>query len=153
MKIRNVIIDIISILFIVLFAYAALSKLSDFQKFRVQLGQSPLLVGIAAWVAWIIPAIELLISCLIASERHRTIGMFGALILMSVFTFYIIAITKYSDYVPCSCGGILQHMSWNEHLLFNIGFVLLAISAITLEDFQLFFIAIKNRRSRKPVTE
>jgi hypothetical protein len=153
MKTRNLAIDIISILFILLFTYAALSKLSDFQKFKVQLGQSPLLTNISGLIAWIIPAIEIIIASLIASKKYKIIGMFGALVLMSLFTFYIIAITKFSDYIPCSCGGVLQHMTWNEHLLFNICFVLLAISAIAMEDLQLFFIAIKNRRNRKPVIE
>jgi hypothetical protein len=47
-----------------------------------------------------------------------------------MFTAYIIAITKFSDYIPCSCGGVLQEMGWGEHLVFNICFVLLALAAI-----------------------
>jgi len=51
---------------------------------------------------------------------------------MVMFTSYIIAITRYSDYVPCSCGGALESLTWNQHLLFNIGFLLLALIGIIL---------------------
>jgi hypothetical protein len=51
---------------------------------------------------------------------------------MSMFSAYIIAITQFSDYIPCSCGGILQKMSWNQHLVFNFLFVSLAAAGILL---------------------
>ncbi|MCC9073533.1 hypothetical protein LNQ49_18305 [Flavobacterium sp. F-65] len=39
---------------------------------------------------------------------------------------------NYSSYLPCSCGGILEKMSWLEHLIFNFIFVLLAGLALWL---------------------
>lgn len=119
-------------LFILLFVYAATSKLSDVEKFKVQLGQSPMLTSIASLVVWLIPMTEFVISVLLAFARTRIIGLFAAFTLMIIFTEYIIAITQFSEYVPCSCGGILQSMSWTEHLFFNIGFVILAGIGITL---------------------
>ena len=53
---------------------------------------------------------------------------------MVMFTAYIIAITRFSEYVPCSCGGVLQNMSWNQHLFFNIGFVLIALTGVILHS-------------------
>mgnify|MGYP001346109640 CR=1 FL=1 len=38
----------------------------------------------------------------------------------------------YSFYVPCSCGGVLLQMSWQQHLVFNIVASLLALAGITL---------------------
>lgn len=126
-------IEIISALLIFLFVYASISKFLDYQKFRVQLGQSPMLTVFAGWVAWIIPTIEIAISLLLAFPKTRLLALYASFSLMIMFTGYIIAITKFSDYVPCSCGGVLQNMSWKQHLIFNIGFVLLALTGILLE--------------------
>ncbi len=60
-------------------------------------------------------------------------ALYSALALMSLFTAYIIAILNFSDTIPCSCGGVLEKMSWNEHLVFNIIFMLMAIIAIVLQ--------------------
>jgi uncharacterized membrane protein YphA (DoxX/SURF4 family) len=129
-KPQIILIEIISALLIFLFVYAAISKLLDYQKFQVQLSQSPLLTAFAAWVSWIIPSLEIIISIMLAFSKFRLLGLYASFSLMVMFTAYIIAITKFSDYVPCSCGGVLQNMSWNQHLIFNIGFVLLAFVGI-----------------------
>jgi uncharacterized membrane protein YphA (DoxX/SURF4 family) len=140
---KTTIIDIISALFILLFIYASVSKFIDFDKFQIQLGQSPLLTSFAEVVAWTIPVIEIFISLLLVFDKTRLLGLYGAFSLMTLFSFYIIAITKYSYFIPCSCGGILQHMSWNQHLAFNIVFIILSATGIFLDNKSSFFIAIK----------
>lgn len=131
---KTITVEVICFLFIALFVYAATSKLIDYQKFQIQLGQSPLLTAFAGLVAWIIPVTEIGISIMLAWPKLRLTGLYLAFGLMVVFTGYIIAITRFSDYVPCSCGGVLQNMSWNEHLAFNIGFVLLSLIGILLHS-------------------
>jgi uncharacterized membrane protein YphA (DoxX/SURF4 family) len=123
-------IDLAAFLFIFLFTYAAVSKLIDHQKFRVQLGQSPILTPVAGWIAWIIPAAEILISVLLVLPAYRIVGLYASFGIMVMFTSYIIAITRFSEYIPCSCGGVLQHMNWNQHLLFNLLLVLLSLTSI-----------------------
>src|SRR6266478_713273 len=115
-KLKTILIEIISGLFILLFVYAAASKLIDYQNFRIQLGQSPLLTAFAGWVSWVIPFLEIIISIMLAFPKSRLFGLYASFSLMVMFTAYIIAITKFSDYVPCSCGGVLQNMSWSQHL-------------------------------------
>jgi len=126
------IIEIISVLFILLFIYAATSKLLDFQKFRVQLGQSPFLTTHAGLIAWSIPLIEILIAIIFFIPRLRLYALYTSLGLMVMFTTYIVMITRFSDYTPCSCGGVLEKLSWNEHLLFNAVFIVAAVWAIYL---------------------
>ncbi|WP_232424356.1 MauE/DoxX family redox-associated membrane protein [Flavobacterium sp. WG21] len=116
LRYKYIFIEVISFLYVVLFVYAAVSKLLDFENFRVQLGQSPLLSAFAGVIAWIVPALELFIALLIVSKRWRIIGLFGALGLMIMFTAYIFIILNYSSFVPCSCGGILEKLGWTEHL-------------------------------------
>jgi uncharacterized membrane protein YphA (DoxX/SURF4 family) len=117
-------------LYILLFTYAAVSKLLDFENFRVQLGQSPLLSAFAAVISRLVPMIELLIVVLLLSPRFRLTALFASFSLMLMFTAYIYIILNYSSFIPCSCGGILEKMGWNEHLLFNIIFIILAIIGI-----------------------
>ena len=129
---RNLIVDLVGWMFILLFTYAGLSKLLEFPEFRSQLGQSPLLTPYAEYVAWVIPSLEILIAMAILVPKFKLLALYACLFLMSLFTFYILAILNFSDYIPCSCGGILENLSWRDHLIFNILFILLAIIAIGL---------------------
>ncbi|WP_338357333.1 MauE/DoxX family redox-associated membrane protein [Yeosuana marina] len=126
-------IEIICFLFIFLFSYAATSKLMDFDRFKIQIGQSPLLTVYAGWIAWVIPVVELLIAFLLAVPKYRLAALYGSLGLMSLFTMYIVVTFNFSDYVPCSCGGILGKLGWQEHLVFNVIFIGLAIIGILLK--------------------
>lgn len=131
-KLRTILIEIISALLIFLFIYAAISKLLDYQKFQVQLSQSPMLTAFAGWVSWIIPFLEIIISIMLAFRKFRLFGLYASFSLMVMFTAYIIAITKFSGYLPCSCGGVLENMSWDQHLVFNIVFVVLGLTGIII---------------------
>ena len=131
-KAKKIAIEIICFLFILLFTYAAVMKLMDVQKFTVQIGKSPLLTNFAGVVAWGIPITELLIAGMLAITRFRFWGLNAAFGLMTMFTAYIIAILQFSEHIPCSCGGVLESMGWTEHLIFNIGFVILGLSGVLL---------------------
>lgn len=124
---------VISYLFILLFTYAAANKLLDFQNFTQQLGQSPLLSSFAGQLAWAVPVAELIIVTLLLIPKYRYAGLIASFILMLIFTVYIYIILNHSVFVPCSCGGILEKMTWKEHLVFNIGFLLLATMAIAFQ--------------------
>ena len=73
-----------------------------------------------------------MIAGMLVWGRFRLIGLYAAFTLMTMFTVYIIAILQFSYKIPCSCGGILESMGWTEHLIFNIGFVLLAVGGIVM---------------------
>lgn len=133
-KIQNLSLEFICLLYSLLFVYAAVSKVLDFENFQIQLGQSPLLSAFASWVSWFVPIIELGIVTLLIIPKFRNVGLLSALSLMTMFTAYIFIVLHYSSFVPCSCGGILEKMSWNAHLLFNIAFVLLAASALVMQN-------------------
>lgn len=128
-NIRNIFILTVSYLYIILFVYASVSKILDFENFNVQIGQSPLLSAFAGFVSWAVLIIELGVSFLLATARFRQVGLLAAFALMTMFTVYIFIMLNYSAFVPCSCGGILEKMGWTEHLVFNIFFLGLATIA------------------------
>lgn len=129
---KNYAAEVISLLFVLIFTYTAMSKLLDFEQFRVQIGQSPLLSAFAGYVAIGIPAIEIIISLMLSISKLRLIGLYASFSLMIMFTAYIIIILNFSDFIPCSCGGVLEELEWTEHLIFNVGFILLALIGIFL---------------------
>ena len=129
---REYIIHIVCYLYILLFVYAAVSKLLDFKNFQAQLGQSPLLSAYTGWVSFAVIIAEIFIAILLSVKRFNILGLLFAFALMALFTTYIIVITNYSYYVPCSCGGILQNMEWKDHLIFNICFLAFAVTGILL---------------------
>src|SRR5258706_182948 len=131
---RKIAIEIIAFLFILLFTYASFNKLLDYQKFMIQIGQSPLLTGFGGSIPWMVITVELLISALLVIPRFRLFAFFGAFSLMVMFTAYIVAILNFSSYIPCSCGGVLAKFGWTEHLYFNLAFVVLGLLGVVLES-------------------
>jgi hypothetical protein len=133
-KDRHVIVQIICYLYILLFVYTAISKLLDFENFGIQLAQSPLLSAYAGFIAPSVIITELLIVLLLCVKTTRLMGLYASLFLMVAFTVYIYLILNYIDFIPCSCGGIIEELGWAEHLVFNIGFIALALVAIVLTE-------------------
>lgn len=131
---KNVIVEIISFLFILLFVYAGGSKLLDYQKFVVQIGQSAMLTRWAGVMGWFIPILEVGLAVMLIFKRTQKVALYGALNLMVVFTTYIFIVMNFTPNVPCSCGGILERMGWTEHFYFNLAFIFLAIIALALND-------------------
>lgn len=131
-QIKTIIIETVCLLYILLFVYAAVSKLLDFENFQIQLGQSPLLSAYAGYIAWIVPAAEISIVLLLFSSKFKYEGLILAFGLMIMFTTYIIIILNFSPFVPCSCGGVLSKLGWTEHLIFNVAFVVMAFVGVVL---------------------
>lgn len=127
-----IILEIITYLFIVLFVYAAFSKLMDYDHFRIELGKSPLLAGISSYISWVIPVIELGIAISLALRRFQIVGLYMSFTLMTMFTMYLIAVLHFSQFVPCTCGGLIEKMTWNQHIIFNIIFMMLAFTAVLI---------------------
>jgi uncharacterized membrane protein YphA (DoxX/SURF4 family) len=131
-KIQNLFFELICLLYILLLVYAATSKLLDFENFRIQMGQSPLLSSFAGLLLFAVPAVEIIIAILLLIEKFRLIGLFSAYTLMVLFTAYIYILLNYSAFVPCSCGGIIQKLSWSQHIIFNSCFIVLSVIAVLL---------------------
>lgn len=135
-KYSNLFILITSYFFVLLFTYASISKLLDFENFQVQIAQSPLLTAFAGTISYAVIILELCISLILLIPKTRQIALYLSFALMTAFTVYIYLILNYSEFVPCSCGGILEKLGWTEHLIFNIGCIILAGIAIILYSLQ-----------------
>ena len=129
-KIMSIIVEVISYFFILLFIYAGFSKVLDFENFQVQIAQSPILSAYAGLISYSVIIVEIIIVLCLVFPRTRLIGLYSSTALMSAFTVYIYLILNYSDFIPCSCGGILEKLGWTEHLIFNLLCVVLGITSV-----------------------
>lgn len=116
----------------VLFVYTATSKLLDFEHFKVQLEKSPFISGHADWIIWALPIVECTIVILFLFQRYLVFALYASLFIMTLFTSYIVMVLNFSDDIPCSCGGILESLGWNAHVVFNLAFMALAAMGISL---------------------
>ena len=114
-----------------------MNKGLDFEKFQVELGQSPLLSAFAGWISWTVLIFEFAIVFFLLIPKTRIKALYAGFCLMCMFTAYIFIMLNYSSFLPCSCGGILEKMSWKQHLIFNIFFVLLGGLALGLHHNQM----------------
>ncbi len=124
----------ISILLIILFLYASISKLLNYEEFRKQLNYSPYISSLAPLLSWSLPTIEIIVSFLLVFNKTRLWGLYASFVLMLAFSGYLAYMLAFAsiDEVPCPCGGILGEMSWSTHLVFNLVFVGLALWGIVL---------------------
>ena len=124
----------ISIVLILLFTYTAVSKLLDFETFRGQMLNQPLPKLLSSQLVWAVPLAELVTAGLLVIKPLRLIGLCCALLLMTGFTLYVALVLFHAfDRVPCSCGGIMESLSWEGHLIVNALFWLMALTGIVLE--------------------
>jgi putative oxidoreductase len=111
--------------------YAAISKLADYQLSKEQMLNQVFPDWIALHLTWLVPVVELCIATALIYKNSIVYGLYAALILLTAFSIYIsLSMTGLLGRIPCSCGGILKHMSYSTHLCFNVCFMLLALVGI-----------------------
>lgn len=143
-KVKNTVVLVVSYLYILLFVYASMSKLLDFQNFQIQLSQSPMISAYTEVISYALLFFELFVALLLSVPKYRRLGLFSAFVLMVLFTTYLLVILNFSSYIPCSCGGILEKMTWKTHLIFNVvlTLLLLFILLVNVTDHRKMFIRL-----------
>lgn len=123
--------SIASSLLILLFLYAAISKLSDITLFEHQLSLQPFPNWMSQLFIWLIPSVELLVVFLLFFEFTRKFGFITSTLLLILFTIYIgLILLKFWDHIPCACGGMISWLGWKAHFWFNLFFLTLSIIGI-----------------------
>lgn len=130
---KNTFIDIITWFFILLFIYTGVAKLAEIHLFQEQMLSSPFLGPLARIFAWALPIGELLLAIGLFIPRWRLKALYATLVLMSLFTIYVIVLFFFDSHLSCSCGGIIEELTPKQHIFFNFACVVLSALAITLE--------------------
>ena len=131
---RKIVIEILSSLLILLFVYASVSKWLDFKIFIGQMNNQPFPNWMTPALVWTLPTVEIVISVLLMFNRTQLIGFRASFVLMLLFTIYAtLILMKVFGRVPCSCGGVIDKLNWEQHLVFNLFFVAVALTGIILK--------------------
>ena len=117
-------------LLISLFAYTGLSKLSDHTVFHSQLNGLPFIQYAAPVLWWLLPVLELGIAIILVVPKLRLTGYYMSAILLFLFTVYLGGMILSGMELPCSCGGVIQYLSWKQHIILNIFFIILSVMGI-----------------------
>lgn len=147
---NNPVIILCSSLLILLFTYTAISKLTEFEKFVRVLDESPLIHKGADTIGWLLPVTELIVVLLLFFEQTRKAGLYASLLLLVLFTLYLLYMVLFVADLPCSCGGVLSKMSWKQHVLFNLFFIV--INLIGTGGFRFYTFLNFLRRQGMPKT-
>ncbi|RXK60669.1 hypothetical protein ESA94_09400 [Lacibacter luteus] len=112
-----------SSLLILLFTYTAISKLTDYANFIRFIDESSPIHKGADTIGWLLPVTELVVVLLLFFERTRRAGLYASLLLLVLFTLYLLYMVLFVADLPCSCGGVISKMSWQQHVWFNLFFI------------------------------
>lgn len=119
-------------LFIILFLYTGLEKLKDLKGFQLAMERSTPLQPYARFLSFTVPIVELALCALLFFPRTRFYGLLSSTLLMLTFTIYVGSMIVSARELPCTCGGIIQQLTWREHLAVNSCFSFAGIISIVL---------------------
>ena len=127
---KGLVIEIISAMLILLFAYTAFSKMLNYQRSLIMFKLLPFMKPYAEFLAWAVPLSEMVAVLLLFFQRTRLEGLFTSLFLLIIFTAYLTYTLLFPQSLPCNCGGVLNILTWKQHIVFNGCFILLCSIAI-----------------------
>lgn len=131
---RQVTLEAIAAILILLFLYAGISKFLDWDRFIGEMNNQPFPHFWTPFLIWAVPSLEIAIALALIFERTRMGGLIASLILMTLFTIYTGSVLlHFFAYVPCSCGGVIRKLNWPQHMVFNLFFVALSVTGIILQ--------------------
>jgi hypothetical protein len=128
--IHSKLVTLFSLLLTLLFVYTAVSKLIELDTFQWRMERMPYIAPYASLLSWAVPFLELIIAGILWLPRYQIMALYASFILLGSFTLYILLVLKFSDSIPCSCGGAISTLGWTDHILLNISFMVLALLGI-----------------------
>lgn len=125
---RKPIVQVISGLLILLFLYTGANKFFSFEHFTNQMRNQVFPRSWIPVIIWTLPTLEIAISIGLMFDKTKKISFGASIVLMSLFTIYT-ALVLFGAFnrVPCSCGGVIEHLTWTQHLFFNLFYLVISI--------------------------
>jgi hypothetical protein len=117
-----------------LYLYSSLVKILNLNGFHNTLLKSPMFdSALAGILVYTVPIWEILICGLIVNSKTYLLGYFASFFTMVCFTIYLTLIYTQFPLTPCSCGGVINSLSYEWHIALNLFFASLSIVAISLK--------------------
>lgn len=127
---KNIISLICRLFLILVFGYTAYHKLFDINGFEETLLKSTLIdENQIIYILYALPTIEI-ITVMLLLIKNNIYGLYLSLFLMLMFTAYLVALNNFSFYKGCSCGGIFNELSYQNHIIVNIILIIFSVTSI-----------------------
>jgi hypothetical protein len=125
-------VELIAALLILVFVYTAATKLLEPRIFTAVLLRLPVLKHGSRLFTSLVPALELTIALMLFIHETRRTAFLLSFLLIALFTIYLTGMILFAPHLPCSCGGVLNQLSWGGHVLFNT-----ALAGLSLAGYRL----------------
>ncbi len=124
--------NLVRLSYVFLFAYTGYSKLLDHVPFTRGIARIPVLGHFPEAIGWGVPTLELVLALgLVVPERRvQRVSIGISVILMAIFTLYLLLMVSLVKEKLCHCGGVIGSLGWTEHLMFNAAILALGIWSI-----------------------
>src|SRR5690554_2917477 len=136
MENKHYIISLITLLLLLLWIATGLDKFWDLEGFRQSLLNQPFPNSWAEVLYLALPISELgcamlLVVGSIDNPKTNHLLKWGfalsALLLLGFTLFILFEIVGWYEKRPCGCGSVISSLSWEQHLWFNVGFLLVSL--------------------------
>lgn len=130
---------LLTILLLLLWIPVTLDKFWDLQSFKQTLVRQPFPDEWAKILYWLLPTIEgicvlLFVLGTIDYPKTKIFLKWGfalsSLLLFTFTSFILFGVLGWYEQRPCGCGSVISFLSWEQHLWFNIGFLLISLFGI-----------------------
>jgi putative oxidoreductase len=116
---------------VVVFVYTPATKLMKYEEYILAMKAQPIAPTLQRFLIYAVPLTEFIAVILLAIPKLRTKGLYVSLAMLVVFTGYISLVQlNYYGRIPCSCGGIVQELGWEQHLIFNVFLIAVTVTAL-----------------------
>lgn len=159
MKTTQYILNTITAILLLLWIPVLVHQLVNFDAFRAGLLRQPFSDTLGHVLAYALPVLELLVVLSLVANRSKKLVISTkneetsqgsrearseffilnpyllSTILLTAFTVYIItALAGMWSKLPCGCGSVIKDMTWQQHLWFNLFFLMISLSGLILND-------------------
>lgn len=127
---KKYLVELLRIVILGLFVYTLYHKLIDLQSFETTLLKSSIIrPEFVQVLKFAVPLLEFIVVILLLSKNYIN-GFYSSFIVLLTFTLYLITLNNFSFYKGCSCGGIFNKLSYVEHIIINISFLIMCCLGI-----------------------
>jgi len=135
MRTKNILSEIIVFILILIWAYTFVAKVFDFETFQRQIKGAYMLSAGGNLLPYLLQIVHFGIILLLINKSWRRMGLITSILVLILYTGYLVYVLKFAPSIPCSCIAMFNWMNWNDQLYFN--FSMLAINIIGLIIFSL----------------
>lgn len=124
---RQRLIIAITIVLLAMWIPIVIDKWMHFELFKSGIMNQPMPGQLSRFLVYLLPVFESLTVLMLIIGRTRTLGLWFSLVLMFLFTGYVgLALIGVWEKLPCSCGSVIKSLSWKQHFIFNLSFLILS---------------------------